>query len=452
MNISFFGAAGTVTGSRHLLEVSDRRILIDCGLFQGGKKLRQRNWEVFPVDPKSIDLVVLTHAHIDHTGYLPVLIKSGFSGQVLCTEATADLLQILLPDSGFLQEKDAEFANRHRYTKHEPALPLYTRADAENALTRLRPVPFGISHGVPGDLEIRFLHAGHILGAAIVEVRTNGKAIVFSGDLGRQNSATMVDPATVRNADYLLVESTYGDRNHDTVDPEDALATVINDTAARGGTVLVPAFAVGRTQSLLFHIHKLKADNRIPGLPVFIDSPMAINASNVFCRHLEDHRLTAPECLATCNVATYVREVEDSKALDHDKMPKIIISASGMVTGGRVVHHLKSLAPNARNTVLLAGFQAAGTRGAALAAGNKSIKIHGQSVRVRAHVETLHMLSAHADSDEIMFWLKSFSSPPKRTFITHGEPNASRALQQRMAAELGWSCHVPRHLEKVALS
>jgi len=452
VRLTFLGGVGTVTGSKYLLQADEARVLVDCGLFQGFKQLRLRNWAPLPVDPKAIDAVILTHAHLDHSGYLPLLVKNGFSGPVFCTEATRDLCAILLPDSGYLQEKDADYANRHGFSKHRPALPLYTAEDAKACLERFASVSFGKEHRFADRLSVRFLPAGHILGAAIVEVTGAGRTLVFSGDLGRSDSATMVDPTSVRHADYLLVESTYGDRRHDRQDPEAVLAAVISRTAARGGTVLVPAFAVGRAQTLLFHLQRLKAAKRIPELPIYLDSPMAIDASEVFCRHVGEHKLTAEQCRTACGVARYVREAEASRALDQDPMPKVIISASGMATGGRVLHHLKHLAADPRNTVLFTGFQAGGTRGAAMIAGADSIKIHGAYVPLRAEVVNLQMLSAHADADEIMAWLGRFAAPPRRTFVTHGEPAAADALRHRITEELGWACAVPEYREEVDLA
>ncbi len=450
--LTFLGGVGTVTGSKYLLEAAGKRMLIDCGLFQGFKQLRLRNWAPLPVDPKTIDIVILTHAHLDHSGYLPLLVKNGFAGRVLCTEATRDLCAILLPDSGHLQEKDADFANRYGFSKHRPALPLYTLKEAEMALEQFSPAPFDAAQQLPGGIQLRFFHAGHILGAAIVELSFGPIKIVFSGDLGRPKSATMLDPTPVSRADYLLVESTYGDRKHVPRDPEDALAEIIKRTAARGGTILIPAFAVGRAQALLFHLHRLKKSDRIPDLPIYLDSPMAIDASDIFCKHIKDHRLSPTECRATCSVARYVRESAESKALDTNLMPKVIVSASGMATGGRVLHHLKHLAPDPRNTILFSGFQAGGTRGEAMTHGAESVKIHGQYVPVRAEVQNLEMLSAHADADEIMGWLRNFESPPKMTFVTHGEPTGSDALRRRIQEELGWACSVPEQREEVVLT
>ena len=450
LKLTFLGGVGTVTGSKYLMEADGRRFFVDCGLFQGFKQLRLRNWAPLPVDPRTIDAVLLTHAHLDHSGYLPLLVKEGFRGPIICTPATRDLCAILLPDSGHLQEKDAEFANRHGFSKHHPALPLYTLKDAEASLARFAPLAFNEDKQLSPHIRFRLVPAGHILGAAIVEMTCDGIQVVFSGDLGRPNSATMVDPTPVQHADYLLIESTYGNRKHDARDPEDMLAEIVNRTAGRGGTVLIPSFAVGRAQSLMYHLHRLKQARRIPGIPIFLDSPMAIDASDLFCKY--EQKLSAQETRATCAVARYVNDVEGSKALDGDPTPKIIISASGMATGGRVLHHLKLLAPDARNTILFAGFQAGGTRGEAMTNGAESVKIHGSYVPIRAEVANLHMLSAHADADEIMAWLRNFRKPPKTTFITHGEPDAADALRHRIEEELGWRCVVPEYRDAVELT
>ena len=443
VDLTFLGAVGTVTGSKYLLNTGDRRILIDCGLFQGFKQLRRRNWAPLPVDLKSIDAVLLTHAHVDHSGYLPALVRDGYSGPIYATPPTCELCDVLLHDSGHLMEREAEQANRYGYSKHKPAVPLYTEEDAELALEQFRAQEFEEDLRLGDDLRARFLPAGHILGASMIEVFTPNAKILFSGDLGRPGSATMVDPTPVKQADFLVVESTYGNRLHDKADAEERIAEIVNKVAQRGGTVLIPSFAVGRSQMLLYHISRLKKEGRIPDLPVYLDSPMAIDASELFWKYRKDHRLTEEESRETCQVATYVRSPEESKRLDENIVPKIIVSASGMATGGRILHHLKRYLPDRRNFVLFAGFQAGGTRGRALVTGAQKVKIHGSYHAVRADVDNLDMLSAHADADEILGWLKNFETPPRMTFITHGEPEASDALRLRIEEELGWECTVP---------
>ena len=452
VSLSFLGGAGTVTGSKYLVETGEHRILVDCGLFQGFKLLRERNWAPFPVPPGSIDAIVLTHAHLDHSGYLPALVRDGFSGPILSTAATFELCELLLPDSGHLMEADAKFANRRGYSKHKPALPLYDQKDAERALQRFRAQPFSQPQPVANGCTALFRPAGHILGAASVELDVHGTRIVFSGDLGRYGDAVMVDPEPVARADYLLVESTYGNRRHDPTVPEEALEEVIGRTARRGGSVVIPAFAVGRAQSLLYHLGRLRERGRLADIPVYLDSPMAVNASEIWCHHLGEHRLTAKECRDSCGIATYTRDVEASKAIDRDSVPKVIISASGMATGGRVLHHLKRYAPDRRNTILLAGFQAGGTRGAALRDGAHELKIHGEYVPVRAEVVSLGMFSAHADCDELMRWLGGFEAAPRMTFVTHGEPEASDTFRRSIGEKLGWQARVPEHGERVDLS
>ncbi|TAK47822.1 MAG: MBL fold metallo-hydrolase [Xanthobacteraceae bacterium] len=452
MKLTFLGGVGTVTGSKFLLEASGARLLVDCGLFQGFKQLRLRNWNPLPINPASIDAVILTHAHLDHSGYLPLLMRNGFRGPVIATPATRDLCGILLPDSGYLQEKDAEFANRHGFSKHHPALPLYTAEDGERVLRQFRPVPFDTPHRVAGDVELTFRPGGHILGAAIVELTCGGRRLVFSGDLGRPNDPVMMAPAHIVGADDLVVESTYGDRVHNGEDASEALLAVIARTIGRGGTVVIPAFAVGRTQAILYHLHQLRAAGRLPLVPVFLDSPMAQDASDIFCRDVRGLRLDKAQAHAICAVARYVRSVEESKSLTANPMPKIVISASGMATGGRVLHHLKQYAPDPRNTILFTGFQAGGTRGAAMLAGVRAIKIHGAYVPVQADVENLEMLSGHADGDEIMAWLGAIERPPRRVFIVHGEPRAADALRRRIEEKLGWACIVPDYRDEIDLA
>jgi metallo-beta-lactamase family protein len=451
VNLTFLGAAGTVTGSKYLVENGSSRILVDCGLFQGFKPLRLRNWARLPVEPASLASVVLTHAHLDHSGYLPLLVKNGYRRQVLCSGSTADLCEVLLTDAGYLQEKDAEFANRHKFSKHKPALPLYTVEDVRNALRQLREIAFGQTHAIADGVTAHLRRTGHILGAASVELAWSKRKVVFSGDLGRYNDPIMRDPEAIKEADYLVVESTYGNRLHERTDPEVALTEVVARTVGRGGTVVIPAFAVGRAQSLLFYFQRIKASGKLTNVPIFLDSPMAQDASEIFCRNITDHRLSEKECRTACGVAHYVRSIEESKALTTNPHPKVIISASGMATGGRVLHHLKQYVTNPKNTVLFAGFQAGGTRGAAMMAGADKIKIHGEYFPVSAEVRNLEMLSAHADAGEIMRWLRGFETRPKMTFITHGEPVAADALRIRIQDELGWPVTVPEQGQRVQL-
>jgi len=442
VRLSSLGGAGTVTGSRHLLEANGKRLLVDCGLFQGLKALREKNWEPFPVDPRSIDAVVLTHAHLDHSGYLPKLVREGFEGPIYCSASTADLCEILLRDSAHIAEKDAEYSNRKGYSKHKPAQPLYTVKEAERALKQLHPIDFDKSITLPIGAEVVLRRAGHILGAATVEVRWYDRTVAFSGDLGRFDDVFMPDPAPVPEADYVVVESTYGDRLHPKTDPMDALGTIIERTVARGGTVVIPAFAVGRVQVLLYHLWMLKQSGRLKLVPLFLDSPMAINATELLCRHLDDHLFPAETCKASCAVATYVRDVEESKAVTANPMPKVIIAGSGMATGGRVLHHIKAFGPGRKNTILFAGYQAVGTRGARLLAGEREVKMFGQWIPIEAEIASLPELSAHADAGEIIRWLKGFQRPPHSTFIVHGEPAASDALRVRIERQLGWNAKV----------
>ena len=413
--------------------------------------MRLRNWDTLPVTPGSIDAVVLTHAHIDHSGYLPVLIKNGFRGRVYCTSATRDLCQILLPDAGYLQEEEARYANKHGFSRHPKALPLFTQKDAQAALKRLEPVAFEAPVKLSNEVSFRLLPAGHILGAAIVALEVNGKRLVFSGDLGRQNDPIMRPPAAAGQADYLVVESTYGNRRHPADDVEQTLAVHLHRALARGGVVVIPAFAVGRAQTLLHYLARLKQRGAIPDVPVFLNSPMAVNATRIYHNHRAEHRLSPDECAAACTVASMVNSAEESRALNTRSGPMIIISASGMATGGRVLHHLKAFASDARNMVLFPGFQAAGTRGAAMLSGAEAIKIHGAYVPVRAEVVGMDSLSAHADYTEILTWLGTFPHPPKTTFITHGEPAAADELRRRIHETLGWSCVIPDYLETAVL-
>ncbi|MFC3101434.1 MBL fold metallo-hydrolase [Altererythrobacter lauratis] len=444
LTLTSLGAAGTVTGSKHLLQSNGTRILVDCGLFQGMKNLRELNWEPLAVEPSSIDAVILTHAHLDHSGYLPRLVRDGFRGRIFSTAATREVAALILKDSGHLNEKDADFLNRIGATRHKPALPLYTVRDAERALDAFATIPFGKPMELPGGAMLTFRHAGHILGAATADLTWAGRRIAFSGDLGRYGDPFMLDPEPIPEADHVVIESTYGNRVHDGTDPAEALGAIAERTVRRGGTLIVPAFAVGRAQALLYYLWKLREMDRLTNVPIYLDSPMAINASEMLCSFMDDHRLSAQVCRDSCAIATYTREVEESKAITFSPYPKIVISASGMATGGRVLHHLKAFAPDHKNTILFTGFQAAGTRGRAMLEGAREVKIHGQWIPVQAEVADLPMLSAHADANELMRWLSAFRRPPKRVFIVHGEAQASEALRSRIDHELNWNAVVPR--------
>ena len=427
-------------------------MLFDCGLFQGFKQLRLRNWAPPPFDAGKLDAVVLSHAHLDHSGYLPLLVKNGFRGKVYCTPATHELCRILLPDSAFLQEEQAEHANRHGYSKHSPALPLYTRADAEHALRHFAPVAFGRPFEPAAGLSARFEPAGHILGAAITTFSGGGRTLVFSGDLGRLRDPIMPAPAAVARADVLVLESTYGNRTHDPADPAVELGAVIAKTAARGGTIVVPSFAVGRAQALLWYLDRLRESGAIPKtLPIYLDSPMAIDVTGLYRDHAAEHRLDADQCRAMGHVARYVQKPEESRALDQSDWPAVIIAGSGMAAGGRVLHHLKRFAPDPRSTILFTGFQAGGTRGASMVAGAREVKIHGEYVPVRAEVHNVDNLSAHADRDEIVAWARGFERAPGRIFLTHGEPEAADGLRVHLASALGWTAEVPGYRDIVEL-
>lgn len=451
MRLTFLGGTGTVTGSRYLVEHAGARVLVDCGLFQGLKQLRLRNWEPMPLPAREVDAVVLTHAHLDHSGYLPRLVAQGFRGPVHATACTRDLCGLLLPDSGRLLEEEAEFANRHGYSRHHPALPLYTEEQARAALDRFVPHAWDQPvEPVPG-LKLRFAPAGHLLGAASLYLEWGGRTLLFSGDLGRGDDLLMPPPAAPAAADVLVVESTYGDREHPREDPLEALAQVVQRTSARGGVVVVPAFAVGRAQALLHALARLKQAGRIPDLPIYLNSPMAAEATRLYARHHAEHRLSPQDCEAAFGAVRIVATVEESERLNHLRWPSVIVSASGMATGGRVLHHLKAYAPDARNAIVFTGFQAQGTRGAALVHGAPAVKIHGEYVPVRAEVVELPGLSGHADREGLLSWMGAMPAAPSQVFVTHGEPLAADALRLAARERLGWDCRVPDYRDSVEL-
>ena len=451
MQISFYGATGTVTGSKYLFFDGVAKTLVDCGLFQGFKQLRLRNWQPLPFDPKRITSVVLTHAHLDHSGALPLLVKNGFAGRIYCSQATKDLCGILLPDAAHLQEEEARYANKRGFSKHKPALPLFTQEDAERALHHLHAVEFDEPVKLSEKSIAKFLPAGHILGASMIMIESVGRKVLFSGDLGRPNDPVMRPPTTVSNADVLVLESTYGNRRHDQADPEEELDAHLNRAVGRGGVVVIPAFAVGRAQTLLHLMARLKSRGKLAGVPIYLNSPMAVDATRIFHTYRPQHRLSVEECAAACRVAEFVNTPEASKELNRRQGPMVIISASGMATGGRVVHHLKAFAPDPKNLILFSGFQAGGTRGANMLGGAQTVRIHGADIPIRAEVANLETLSGHADYSEILAWLKFFGHAPGNLFLTHGEPAAADQMRQHIESTLGWEASVPEYKETVII-
>lgn len=455
--LTFLGAARTVTGSKYLVEQGGTRVLVDCGLFQGLKELRERNWEAFPVEPASIHAIVLTHAHLDHVGYLPRLVTGGFKGRVFCTSGTMDLCRLVLPDSARIQEEDARQANKHRYSRHDPALPLYTEIEAQRALTMLQPMGYQRAIEIASGISAEFLPAGHLLGSSFVVMRLqSGPVILFGGDLGRYGRPVLPDPFPAVRADVVLVESTYGDRDHQQDDDGAQLAKVIKDTAARGGKLIVPAFAIGRVEELLYWVRRLEREKQIPVLPVYVDSPMATEALRHYTARVSeldsDMQPTRKDVstFATARFQT-IASTQQSKELTASRRSAIVISSSGMATGGRVLHHMAAALPDAKNTVLFVGYQAAGTRGRALVDGAREVKIHGQAVSVGARIARNDSMSAHADRNEILRWLETLPAAPRRLFLVHGEPMPMDALKQRVQEHFGWETATPAHRETVSL-
>lgn len=459
VKVKFLGATGTVTGSRFLLDIGKFRLLFDCGLFQGLKELRLRNWEPFPVDAESIDAVVISHAHIDHTGYLPKLVKEGFEGPVYCTKPTADLMEIMLLDSAKLQEEEADYAYQKGYSKHPNPQPLYTTKDAQSVLSHMRRYNFKDKITISDNIEIVFNEAGHLLGAAITELYIKGdnqtKKIVFSGDLGRNNDIMLRPPTVIENADILFVESTYGNKPNPALDPAADLERIVNETFKQGGVVLIPAFAVGRTQVLLYYLHQLMEENRIPDVPVYIDSPMAISATYLYYRYPDYHKVKFNQSefarKMETNMLMFVKTSQHSKSLNAIKKNAIIISSSGMMTGGRILHHLYHRLRNPNDTVIVAGYQAEGTRGRKLVDKEPTIRIFGEEVPVNCKVENMTSLSGHADKEELFQWMKGFKKSPKMVFTVHGEKDNLEAYGKTIKEKLGWNVIQPVYLETLEL-
>jgi metallo-beta-lactamase family protein len=453
-SLSFLGAAGTVTGSKHLLDTGSHRVLVDCGLFQGLKELRERNWQPLPIAANAIDAVILTHAHLDHCGYLPRLVSEGFKGRVFCTPGTRDLCSLVLPDSAKIQEEDARDANRHGYTKHHPALPLYTANDAARALGQLQPVGYNRPVPVVPGVEVEFINAGHLLGSAYARVTTGDKTILFGGDLGRFGRPVLPDPVPINGADILLVESTYGDRLHEPDDHGRQLETIVNASVQRGGKLIVPAFAIGRVEEVVYWLKRLEDEKRVPVLPVYIDSPMAAQAMNFYAQRADelDPEMQKRErgvCVFCTSRMTTVSSVQQSIDLVASHQPAIVIASSGMATGGRVLYHLAAGLPSPKNTVMFVGYQAVGTRGRSLVDGAKTVRIKGRDIPVAATIEHVDSMSAHADAGEIMRWLSGFTAAPTMTYLVHGEPVPLEALRGRVATEKQWPVHVARYQERV---
>jgi metallo-beta-lactamase family protein len=449
MEVRFLGAADTVTGSKHLVTLAGQRVLLDCGLFQGYKVLRERNWAPPDFDVRDVDAVVLSHAHLDHSGWLPVLVKHGYRGPVFASPATRDLAGVLLMDSAYLQEEDARRANRYGYSRHDKALALYTRADAARSLAKIETLAPGRELAL-GQVRVTLTPTGHLVGACAVSLRATHESLTYSGDVGRQSDLLMPPPETPPRSDVLLIESTYGNRTHPSEDAQAVLGRIIRDTIGRGGSVLLPSFAVGRAQALLVVLQRLRAADQIPhGLPIFLDSPMAIQATELYRRHRRLLRLRPAEATAMTDGVRMLTTGAQSQRLARSRYPSVIISASGMATGGRVLHHLKAMAPDERHHIVFAGFQVGGSRGAHLVGGASEVKIHGEYVPVRARVTGLEGLSGHADADELVAWARAIGRAPRQTFVVHGDPDAADALRLRLKDELGWPVRVPQHGERV---
>jgi metallo-beta-lactamase family protein len=444
MKITFLGGAGTVTGSKILLESNNKNILIDCGLFQGLDELRKKNWDKLPINAASIDSVLLTHAHLDHSGYLPKLVKNGFTGKIYCTQATRDLTEIILLDSGKIQEEDTRRANEHHYSKHAPAEPLYTIEDAQNTMAQFSIIKVETWHNLSENIKFQFKNSGHILGSAFIELRVADKTIVFSGDLGRKNPIFLPKYQYIDQADYLIVESTYGNRVHKNISIKNELLRCIKHTYSKGGILIIPTFAVERAQEIIYLLSLLKRENLLPKIPIYLDSPMGVNVTEIYFKYKNIHKLTNDDIKSMLDTVDLISDIKDSKAIVADTNPKIVLAGSGMVTGGRVLHYLNKTIADQKNSILIVGYQAEGTRGRALISGDSEVKFFGEYHPIRAEVFEITDFSGHADQSEIMDWLKHIKNPPTLTFINHGEAHESQTLRTKIKSELQWKCTVAK--------
>ena len=444
MKLTFFGGAGTVTGSKILLETQYKKILIDCGLFQGLKELRLKNWEPLQINLNELDVVLLTHAHLDHSGYLPILVKNGYKGKIFCTKPTKDLTEIILLDSGKIQEEDAKRANRYSYTKHKPAKPLYDIEDAKHALNQFETIETNKWHTIDDAVKFKFINSGHILGSVFIVLSINEKIIVFSGDIGRKKPILLPPYEYIKKADYLIVESTYGNRLHEKISISDELLKYINHTFSKGGILIIPTFSVERAQEIIYLLSTLKRKQQLPNIPIYLDSPMGVNATEVYFNHKNDHSLTYEDVNSMLSTVQLISDVSASKAIVNSDNPKIVLAGSGMITGGRVLHYLDKCIGDKKNSVLIVGYQAEGTRGRALLSGDTEIKFFGQYHKINAEIFKINAFSGHADQAELLDWLQHFNPPPILTFINHGEPHQSQALKTKIKSDLHWNCTVAK--------
>jgi metallo-beta-lactamase family protein len=444
MKLTFFGGAGTVTGSKTLLQADFTKVLVDCGLFQGISELRLKNWDPIPEEFNDLNVVLLTHAHLDHCGYLPLLIKNGYTGKIYCTPATKDLTTIILMDSAKIQEEDAQRANEFAYTKHKPAKPLYTVKDAAETINKIETIEFNKWHTVNDTIQFKFVNSGHILGSAFAIVKVNEKIIVFSGDIGRKEPILLHPYEYIEKADYLIVESTYGNRLHKNTSINDKLLQCINHTYSKGGILIIPTFSVERAQEIIYLLSVLKRENKLPNIPIYLDSPMGVHATEVYYYHPQNHKLTTEDIISMTSTVQLISDVSASKAIVYDTNPKIVLAGSGMITGGRVLHYLENLIGDKKNSVLIVGFQAEGTRGRALISGDTEIKFFGKLHKIKAEIFKINEFSGHADQNELLDWLQHFTTPPILTFINHGEPHQSQALKTKIETDLNWKCTVAK--------